>query len=311
MSPTKPKNVAASVRQKLTNLSKQRGEEFQFILSEYAIERLLYRISRSKHSEQFVLKGAKLFSLWAVQPHRATWDLDLLSKGDSSVEKLGQTFHEICEVSVEDDGLIFDAASIQGEAIRADEEYKGVRLKMIARLARAQIPVQVDIGFGDIITPAPMLQVYPTLLNFPSPEILTYSRETVVAEKLEAMVKLGVINSRIKDFFDIRELALRFEFNGKDLTGAVSATFRRRRTEIPIETPLALSEDFLHQPGRQAQWKAFVRKGRLSRETDTLDVVIPKLREFLEPVLAAAAENKDLDAIWKPGGPWHSSHKEK
>ena len=186
MSPTKQKNVAASVRQKLTNLSKQRGEEFQFILSEYAIERLLYRISRSKHSERFVLKGAKLFSLWA-----------------------DQTFHEICEALVEDDGLIFDAASIRGEEIRADEEYQGVRLKMIARLARAQIPIQVDIGFGDIITPPPTLQVYPTLLDFPPPEILTYSRETVVAEKLEAMLSLGVINSRIKDFFDIRELALK------------------------------------------------------------------------------------------------------
>src|SRR6266478_6505773 len=126
MSPTKPKNVAASVRQKLTNLSKQRREEFQFILSEYAIERLLYRISRSKHSERFVLKGAKLFTLWAARPHRATWDLDLLSKGDSSVEKLRQTFREICEASVEDDGLIFDAASIRGEEIRADEEYKGL-----------------------------------------------------------------------------------------------------------------------------------------------------------------------------------------
>ncbi len=182
---------------------------------------------------------------------------------------------------------------------------------MIARLARARIPVQVDIGFGDIITPEPTLQVYPTLLDFPPPQVLTYSRETVVAEKLEAMVSLGVINSRIKDFFDIRELALMFEFNGKELTRAVKATFRRRRTEIPKETPMALSEDFLHQPGRQAQWKAFVRKGRLSPKTDTLDVVIPKLREFLEPVLAAAVENKDLDGIWKPGGPWRSSHKEK
>lgn len=146
--------VAASVRQKLTNLSKQRGEEFQFILSEYAIERLLYRISRSKHSERFVLKRAKLFSLWADQPRRATWDLDLLRKRDSSVEKLGQTLCEICEASVEDDGLIFDSASIQGEEIRADEEYKGVRLKMIARLARAQIPVQVDIGFGTLLRSA-------------------------------------------------------------------------------------------------------------------------------------------------------------
>jgi predicted nucleotidyltransferase component of viral defense system len=129
MSPAKPKNLAASVRQRLVNLSQQRGEEFQFILSEYAIERLLYRISRSKHSERFVLKGAKLFNLWAAQAHRATWDLDLLSKGEDSVEKMGQTFREICETPVEDDGLIFDAASIRGEEIRAAEEYQGVRLK--------------------------------------------------------------------------------------------------------------------------------------------------------------------------------------
>src|ERR1700730_8814593 len=146
MSPAKLKNIAASVRQRLSNLSQQRGEEFQFILSEYAIERLLYRISRSKHSQRFVLKGAKLFTLWQDQPHRATWDLDLLSRGDNSVEKLEQTFREICRTSVQDDGVIFDAASIQGEEIRADEEYQGVRLKMVAYLARAQIPVQVDIG---------------------------------------------------------------------------------------------------------------------------------------------------------------------
>jgi predicted nucleotidyltransferase component of viral defense system len=311
MSPTKPQNVAASVRQKLTNLSKKRGEEFQFILSEYAIERLLYRISRSKHSARFVLKGAKLFSLWADQPHRATWDLDLLSKGESSVRKLRQTFQEICETAVADDGLIFDTDSIRGDEIRADEEYQGIRLRMIARLARAQIPVQVDIGFGDVVTPAATLQVYPTLLDFPPPEILTYSRETVIAEKLEAMLSLGAINSRMKDFFDLRELARIFEFNGKDLTRAVKETFRRRRTQIPKETPMALTEDFIDQPGRQAQWKAFLRKGRLSHETDTLDVVIPKLREFLEPVLAAAVENKELDAIWKPGGPWQSSRKAK
>jgi predicted nucleotidyltransferase component of viral defense system len=309
MSPAKPRNLAASVRQRLANLSQQRGEEFQFILSEYAIERLLYRISRSKHGERFVLKGAKLFNLWAAQPHRATWDLDLLSKGEDSVEQMRQTFREICETPVEDDGLIFDSASIQGEEIRAAEEYQGVRLKMIARLGRARIPVQVDIGFGDVVTPAPAISVYPTLLAFPAPEILAYPRETVVAEKLEAMLSLGAINSRIKDFFDIRELALMFEFDGKELTRAVKETFRRRRTEIPKERPIALSEEFIDQPGRQAQWKAFVRKSRLSRETDTLDVVIPKLREFLAPVLAAAAENKELEAIWKPGGPWRASHK--
>jgi hypothetical protein len=175
---------------------------------------------------------------------------------------------------------------------------------MFAYLARAQIPVQVDVGFGDIITPAPTVEEYPTLLDFPAPKVLTYSRETAVAEKLEAMISLGVINSRIKDFFDIRELALTFEFRGDVLTHAVAETSRLRRTEIPRETPIALTEEFIDQPGRQAQWKAFVRKGRLSSETDTLDNVIPTLREFLLPVLAAAAANKELNATWEPGGPW-------
>jgi len=304
MSPAKLKNMAASVRQRLSTLSQQRGEEFQFILSEYAIERLLYRLSRSKHSQRFVLKGAKLFTLWQEQPHRATWDLDLLSRGDNSIEKLEQTFREIVGTSVEDDGLIFEGASIRGEEIRADEEYQGVRIKMVARLANAQIPVQVDIGFGDIITPAPTVEEYPTLLDFPAPKVLTYSRETAVAEKLEAMISLGVINSRIKDFFDIRELALNFEFRGAVLTRAVRETFGRRRTKIPTETPIALTEEFVDQPGRQAQWRAFVRKGRLSSDTDALDNVIPTLREFLLPVLTAAAENTELNAIWNPGGPW-------
>lgn len=309
MIPAKPKNLAASVRQRLANLSQQRGEEFQFILSEYAIERLLYRIGRSKHCKRFVLKGAKLFTLWQEQPHRATWDLDLLSRGDNSVEKVEQTFREICEMSVEGDGLIFDAASIRGEEIRADKEYQGVRIKMVARLALAQIPVQVDTGFGDVITPAPTMATYPTLLDFPPPEVLTYSRETVVAEKLEAMISLGAINSRIKDFFDIRQLALTFEFKGEILMRAVRETFRRRGTEIPNEAPIALTEEFIDQPGRQAQWKAFVRKSRLSSEADTLDNVIPKLREFLVPVLAAAADNENLNAIWKPGGPWRREDK--
>ncbi|HLG16232.1 MAG TPA: nucleotidyl transferase AbiEii/AbiGii toxin family protein [Blastocatellia bacterium] len=213
MSPAK-KNLAASVRQRLQNLAKARGDEFQFLLSEYAIERLLYRIGRSKHSDRFVLKGAKLFTLWSDQPHRATWDLDLLGRGEHSVANLERTLGDICATTMEEDGLEFDLASIRGEEIRVDQEYQGVRLTMTAHLARARIPVQVDIGFGDIVTPAPTMQTYPALLDFPAPEIMTYMRETVVAEKFEAMVSLGRDNSRMKDFFDIHVLSLKFDFSG-------------------------------------------------------------------------------------------------
>jgi len=202
------RNVAASVRQRLRNLARQRGVDFQYLLVRYGMERLLYRFSRSEACDHFVLKGAALFSLWTDQPHRATRDIDLLGHGDNSIEHLEEVFRQICEVTVEDDGLTFFPDSVRGQVISPHDEYEGVRLTLTALLEKARIPLQVDIGFGDTVTPEPTVVEYPVLLDLPPPVLRAYSRETVVAEKFQAMVSLGMGNSRMKDFFDLWRYAM-------------------------------------------------------------------------------------------------------
>jgi hypothetical protein len=199
----RPVNVPASVRQRLLNLAHQTKQDFGLLLMKYALERLLYRLSVSPHRDIFVLKGALLFDLWTHQPYRPTRDLDLLGCGDSSLERYRKLFSEICTQTVEDDGVSFFADTVTAERIRDDEDYEGVRLVLQARLGAARISLQIDIGFGDVITPSPVEVEYPTLLDFPAPKLRAYPKETVVAEKFEAMVKLGIANSRMKDFYDL------------------------------------------------------------------------------------------------------------
>lgn len=296
------KNPAASVRARLLNLSRQRKEEFQLVLSEFAIERLLYRIGVSAQAERFVLKGAMLFKLWPGEPHRATWDLDLLGRGASGVADVLAVVREFCAIECSD-GIVFDPASVAGEEIRSADEYAGVRVRLYAWLDQARIPVQVDVGFGDVVVPPPLRERYPTLLGHPPPTILVYPREAVVAEKLEAMVSLGVMNSRMKDFYDVQALASRFAFAGPALTQAVRATFLRRKTPFPAGEPLALTREFLGAPERQTQWRAFLRRERLDATPDAGQLA-DSLRRFLGPVLAAAARGEVLRASWPPGGPW-------
>ena len=298
------KNVAASVRHRLLERSRQRGEDFQFVLSRYASERLLYRLSVSPHREDFVLKGALLFLLWGGELHRPTRDLDLLGFGDSSVAALEKVFRELCATVVEDDGLVFVAESVAGGRIREDQEYGGVRVKLIAMLERAQIPVQVDIGFGDAITPAARWHNYPTLLGAPPPRLRTYPRETVVAEKLEAMVSLGMGNSRMKDFYDLTVLAQQFDFDGARLAKAIGATFRRRKTPLPAPQPLAFSEEFARDTAKRTQWTAFVRRLGLSNAPAEFAEVVAIVRGFLKPVIGALAAEKSFGRHWSPSGKW-------
>ena len=298
------KNVAASVRHRLLERSRQRGEDFQFVLSRYASERLLYRLSVSPHREDFVLKGALLFLLWGGELHRPTRDLDLLGFGDSSVAALEKVFRELCATVVEDDGLVFVAESVAGGRIREDQEYGGVRVKLIAMLERAQIPVQVDIGFGDAITPAARWHNYPTLLGAPPPRLRTYPRETVVAEKLEAMVSLGMGNSRMKDFYDLTVLAQQFDFDGARLAKAIGATFRRRKTPLPAPQPLAFSEEFARDTAKRTQWTAFVRRLGLDDAPGELAEVVGIVRGFLKPVISALAADKNFERHWSPSGKW-------
>ncbi len=303
MSPARrPADLAASVRARLLNLARRRGDEFQLVLSEFAIERLLFRLGESAHGERFVLKGAMLFKLWSAGRHRATWDLDLLGRGASAVADVIAVVRDLCTARAED-GIVFDAASIAGEEIRAADEYAGVRVRLEARLGDARIPVQVDVGFGDAVEPAPMRQTYPTLLDHAPPRILAYPREAVVAEKVEAMLTLGVTNSRMKDFYDVHALALTFPFAGPALASAIRTTFERRGTPLPVDEPLVLGRAFLRAPERQVQWRAFLRRGRLPGPTEAT-ALAEMLLAFLGPVLAACAHGDTFGQAWPPGGPW-------
>jgi len=299
-------NVAASVRARLLDLARRQGVEFQLVLSRFATERFLYRLGASSHAERFVLKGATLFRLWSDEQLRATWDLDFLGRGPSTVADVVAVVRDLCGIRA-DDGIEFDSDSIAGEEIRLPDEYSGVRVKLEARLAEARIPVQVDVGFGDAVVPPPKREVYPTLLDHAPPHILVYSRDAVVAEKLEAALSLGVTNSRMKDFYDLHRLASSATFDGSTLVQAIRATFRRRQTPFPDGEPLALSTEFLAAPEREVQWRAFLRRGRLEAPPDASELA-EDLRRFLLPVLAAAARGGKFEASWRPGGPWVTSN---
>jgi predicted nucleotidyltransferase component of viral defense system len=298
------KNVAASVRERLLQLARRQGVEFQLVLAEFAIERLLYRLGRSGHADRFVLKGATLFKLWSAERGRATWDLDLLGRGSSAIPDVVRAVGEMCAIPVQD-GLVFDAESISGEEIRADDKYDGVRVRLVARLAEARIPVQVDVGFGDAVVPEPEFCRYPTLLDHEAPRVLVYPPEAVVAEKLEAIVSLGLSNSRMKDFYDLQRLSDQFAFDGESIVLAIRATFNRRGTPLPVDEPVAMSREFLTAPERQTQWRAFLRRGRLETAPDAAELA-DKLAAFLAPVLRAALDGASFRQTWAPGGPWTS-----
>ncbi|MDZ7615530.1 MAG: nucleotidyl transferase AbiEii/AbiGii toxin family protein [Patescibacteria group bacterium] len=274
------------------------------MLTRYALERLLYRLSQSEHRDVFVLKGAMLFQLWSDQPHRPTRDLDLLGRGDSSTSRFEAILREVCEIAVEDDGLTFCTESMHGDVIKEDQEYEGLRLTLEGRLEDARIPIQIDIGFGDVVTPAASEVRYPVLLDFPAPILAAYSRESVVAEKFQAMVMLGMVNSRMKDFYDLWILAGQFTFQGPLLCEAIRATFERRRTLVPSNVPTALSAGFSQDGNKQAQWRAFANKSKLDIGGIGLDEVAVVLRDFLLPCGCAVAAGTVLDMKWPPSGPW-------
>ncbi len=304
MTKPKPSNVAHSVRARLLTLSKERREEFQFVLTRYALERLLYRLSRSTHRDGFVLKGAMMFAVWSGHPHRATKDLDLLGSGSPDLDRLANVFREVVTVGVEDDGLVFDGTTVVAVRIKEDADYEGVRITLDAKLGTAKVGVQIDIGFGDAVTPSAVEVAYPSLLDLPRPSLRAYPRETVVAEKLQAMVHLGLLNSRMKDFFDLWFLATHFEFDGELLVRAVKATFERRGTPLPTEPPVALTSTFSGDTSKQKQWTAFLRRSGVGSFDLTLTTVVEGLAEFLLPVLLDLEPHRGPGRRWRAGGPW-------
>lgn len=304
MNPRRSQNIAASIRQRLLNLAREQGEEFQFILTRYGLERLLYRLSLSPYAQDFLLKGAMLFAAWSDQIHRPTLDLDLAGKGNNSLSHLEAVFRDLCRVELPDDGLLFDPASVRVEGIRELQQYPGARILLTARLDSARLPLRVDIGFGDAIVPAAVRIEYPCLLDQPVPTLNAYSQETVIAEKFQIMVFLGMANTRMKDFYDLWVLARSFQFTGGDLSRAIGATFSRRRTRVPSEKPIALTPEFYDDAGKRAAWQAFLTRSRLVRSSAPLAETCSLLDQFLSPVSGATATDEPFTATWIPPGPW-------
>lgn len=300
----KTKNLAASVRQKLLNIIRETGADANLIWTRYATERLLYRLSVSEYAGDFVLKGAMLFVAWTGQSYRPTADMDLLGHGEDSRERMTEIFRTVCGVEAVPDGLVFDPGSVKVNMIREDLEYQGQRVTLTASLGKARIPIQVDVGFGDAVTPRARKISYPTLLGDPAPRILACPRETVVAEKLHTLVVLGIANSRMKDFHDLYILARDFAFDGSSLTKAIQATFRRRKTKFSQNIPLALTEEFGLDTAKSAQWRAFLLKSGLQQSMPGLSEVIEYLQTFLLPVVKAVSGQMTVPRDWNPGGPW-------
>jgi predicted nucleotidyltransferase component of viral defense system len=294
---------AASIRQRLLN-ARQASEDFNTTLTRYAGARLLYRLSISPHAERFVLKGAVLFSLWSNAPHRATRDVDLLGFGDPAVAEIESVFRDVCAIEA-DDGLEFARESVRGEEIRSAAEYDGVRLRMDSRLAQARIRVQVDVGFGDAVVPAPELIEVPALAGLPPARLRAYPREAVIAEKLHAVVLLRLANTRMKDLYDIWSLAQRFEFDADRLAESIAATFGRRRTEVPAEVPIGLSSAFADDAEKATQWRAFVQRSGASSARE-LSEVLEELRAFLAPVMQRIRARSGANLTWVPGGSWRA-----
>ena len=278
------KNLAASVKARLQNEATRRGDDFNLLLLRYGIERLLFRLSQSAYADRFLLKGAILFVVWDEKTHRPTRDLDLLGFGPSETEDLRRVFQEVVTQPVVDDGLVFDPASVRAEEIREDNAYGGVRVRIMAKLGPAEVPVQVDVGDGDAITPAPETASFPVLLDFPAPQVRTYPVYTVVAEKFEAMAKLGLANTRMKDFHDVWFLTRRFQLDGPTLRRAIEATFTRRQTPLPV-WPDPLSDALANDATKQTQWAAFIRRNGLTDQPKDFANLVVTVREYLAPVL--------------------------
>lgn len=299
-------NRAESIRHRLRNCLRERGEDLQFGLQRYAVERFLYRLGASPHRDRFILKGAALFALWGGAVYRPTRGLDLTGYGSAEEADVLAAFRDICLHANTADELTFVPETLSAEPIRDNSEYRGLRIKVEATLGVSRIPVQIDIGFGNAIEPPPREDEYPTLLGDPPPRIRTYPPEAVIAEKLHAMVALGEENSRYKDFYDLHVLARQFRFDGGRLSGAIAATFARRNTPIVIDLPAALAPRFYAADARAAQWRAYLTRNALPGAPADFIAVGELLQQFLTPAWRALADGRSFSDTWPPGGPWPS-----
>ena len=296
------KNLPASIKDRLLNQARLSGRPFNELLQYYAIERFLYRLCQSKHAGQFVLKGALLFRLWGLPAFRPTRDIDLLGYTRNEVKNLVVIVQDICRQVVQEDGLLFDLDTVTGERIKEDADYEGVRVRFSGLMGKARVHLQIDVGFTDIVSPAPILKSYPVILPMPAPELHSYPPEAVVAEKLQIMVYLGTINSRMKDFYDAWILANQFDFEGDALQKAIHLTFEHRNTGIPASQPVAFSAQFARE--KQSQWRAFLTTSAIMDVPDQLELILTCLQEFILPIFQSSHAGRKFGKKWKAGGPW-------
>jgi predicted nucleotidyltransferase component of viral defense system len=301
------KNLAESIRHRLRNRFKESGEDISFGLHRYARERFLYRLGESPYRDRFILKGAALYAIWGSSTYRPTRDLDLTGYGSSEISDVIKVVRDLCAMPCEEDGLYFDRDSVSAEPIRDEVEYHGLRVRFRALLGESKIPMQVDIGFGNAVEPAPIEVEYPSLLDHPKPRIRAYPLEAVIAEKLHAMVVLGERSSRFKDFYDLYVFAQQFPFKGEDLSRAIAATFNRRGTTIDAALPAALTPRFYTYEARAEQWRAYLTRGSLPGAPADFTAVGELLQAFLVPLWRALGNRLEFSDFWPPSGPWRAS----
>lgn len=303
MSEQKHEGRAESIRHRLRNELRARGEDVTLGLSRYAVERFLYRLGCSVHREKFVLKGATLFAMWGTA-YRPTRDVDFTGYGSSDPQDVIKAFREICNTPDNVDQLMFDTENMTAEAIRDGSEYDGLRIRIRAKLGDSDVPVQIDVGFGNAIVPGPEEREYRTILGDPPPRILAYPAESVIAEKTHAMVLLGQRNSRFKDFYDVYAMAGAFRFERTTLVQAVKATFERRRTTVQAALPEALAAPFYSNAARASQWRAYVTRNTLSDAPSDFTQVGDRITAFLQPIWTDVASGAGTSGDWENGGPW-------
>lgn len=300
----KAKNIPASVHQRLLNKAKESSRPFNEILQHFAIERFIYRLSKSPHAERFVLKGALMFSVWTGSMSRPTMDIDFLGNIENSMDIIIAVFKDACETEVENDGMVFHKETVTATRITEDADYQGVRVLLRGNLSSIRLFLQIDIGFGDVVIPKPGRVKYPVLLDFPPPELDGYTMESTVAEKFQAMVKLGLLNSRMKDFYDIWFLSRRFDFKGETLIEAIEKTFKKRKTVLTSE-PSIFNPMFMKDDITQAQWQGFIKKTKLTDAPTSFEHVIVGIKIFLQPVVVSMINRQTFRLFWSAPGPWN------
>ena len=302
------RNPGASFQQKLRNHARAAGEDIALVLIRYINERFLYRLSVSEYRDRFILRGATLFTVWNSEPHRSTRDIDLMAEGDSSPAVIRDILANICTEHVQPDGVSYLPETIHIEVREEARIYKGLHIEIMTTLGTARQRLEIDIAFGEAVTPPALDVELPVLLAMPAPQLRAYQRETAIAEKCEAMVTLGIPNTRMKDFYDIWYLSRTYSFEGTLLYDALQATFLRRNTLFPSGgIPAALTEAFITDPNKQRQWIAFLGKTRLAKQADPFPQLIASIRAFLQPPMEALAENREFRLRWSPISLWNTS----